>query len=148
MCGCLASVTVKGLSDVFHEGVGVRWAVGAMVARLSARGWDGVAVVGGGGAKLLFFFSSRRRHTRFDCDWSSDVCSSDLWLTGFVMKDGGYGLVGDMVLGLVGSVVGGWIALGVSAGGGIFPTVFVAFVGRSEERRVGKECRSRWSPYH
>src|SRR2546430_9853924 len=35
---------------------------------------------------VFFFFSSRRRHTRFDCDWSSDVCSSDLefW----------YGLVG------------------------------------------------------
>src|SRR2546427_7643777 len=40
----------------------------------------------------LFFFSSRRRHTRFDCDWSSDVCSSDLsttkplcsWTTGLV----------------------------------------------------------------
>src|SRR2546427_10050893 len=37
----------------------------------------------------MFFFSSRRRHTRFDCDWSSDVCSSDLakegtyrWRTG------------------------------------------------------------------
>src|SRR5688572_10583783 len=27
---------------------------------------------------FVFFFSSRRRHTRFDCDWSSDVCSSDL----------------------------------------------------------------------
>src|SRR2546430_8544556 len=27
---------------------------------------------------MYFFFSSRRRHTRFDCDWSSDVCSSDL----------------------------------------------------------------------
>src|SRR2546430_12568356 len=27
---------------------------------------------------VSFFFSSRRRHTRFDCDWSSDVCSSDL----------------------------------------------------------------------
>src|SRR5260370_5266497 len=27
---------------------------------------------------LFFFFSSRRRHTRFKCDWSSDVCSSDL----------------------------------------------------------------------
>lgn len=53
------------------------------------------------------------------------------WLAGFVMKAGGYGLIGDMVLGLVGSVVGGWIfrALGVSAGGGLFPTVFVAFVG-------------------
>src|SRR5688572_31289501 len=29
---------------------------------------------------VFFFFSSRRRHTRFDCDWSSDVCSSDLHL--------------------------------------------------------------------
>src|SRR2546427_5826029 len=29
---------------------------------------------------MFFFFSSRRRHTRFDCDWSSDVCSSDLGL--------------------------------------------------------------------
>src|SRR2546430_13082634 len=34
----------------------------------SALAWSG----------LFFFFSSRRRHTRFDCDWSSDVCSSDL----------------------------------------------------------------------
>src|SRR2546430_5180235 len=30
---------------------------------------------------FFFFFSSRRRHTRFDCDWSSDVCSSDLFRT-------------------------------------------------------------------
>src|SRR6476661_2834975 len=30
------------------------------------------------GAICFFFFSSRRRHTRFKCDWSSDVCSSDL----------------------------------------------------------------------
>ncbi len=53
------------------------------------------------------------------------------WLAGFVMRGGRYGLIGDMLLGLVGSVVGGWIfrALGVSAGGGLFPTVFVAFVG-------------------
>src|SRR5256886_5020936 len=31
---------------------------------------------------FFFFFSSRRRHTRFDCDWSSDVCSSDLTVSG------------------------------------------------------------------
>src|SRR2546430_5899886 len=31
---------------------------------------------------FCFFFSSRRRHTRFDCDWSSDVCSSDLSRSG------------------------------------------------------------------
>src|SRR2546430_9859003 len=30
----------------------------------------------------FFFFTSRRRHTRFDCDWSSDVCSSDLVIAG------------------------------------------------------------------
>src|SRR5256886_4478868 len=34
-----------------------------------------------------FFFSSRRRHTRFDCDWSSDVCSSDLkGITAFLVE--------------------------------------------------------------
>src|SRR5882762_5034925 len=31
---------------------------------------------------FFFFFSSRRRHTRFKCDWSSDVCSSDLPVAG------------------------------------------------------------------
>ena len=47
------------------------------------------------------------------------------------MQGGGHGLIGDMVLGLVGSVVGGWIfwALSVSAGGGLVLTVFAAFVG-------------------
>src|SRR5256886_5914964 len=40
----------------------------------------------------MFFFSSRRRHTRFDCDWSSDVCSSDLnlGLTWETAKSVGY----------------------------------------------------------
>src|SRR2546430_11776741 len=36
---------------------------------------------------LFFFFSSRRRHTRFDCDWSSDVCSSDLPATAGVRTE-------------------------------------------------------------
>src|SRR5260370_39661970 len=35
---------------------------------------------------ILFFFSSRRRHTRFKCDWSSDVCSSDLTTDSAVIK--------------------------------------------------------------
>src|SRR2546430_3759598 len=44
------------------------------------------------GARLslfVFFFSSRRRHTRFDCDWSSDVCSSDLRASGPVRTPDG-----------------------------------------------------------
>src|SRR6202034_658420 len=38
---------------------------------------------------FFFFFSSRRRHTRFDCDWSSDVCSSDLAIFGNARQAGG-----------------------------------------------------------
>src|SRR5256885_3727848 len=35
---------------------------------------------------MFFFFSSRRRHTRLQGDWSSDVCSSDLWRYDFVRQ--------------------------------------------------------------
>src|SRR5690242_21524841 len=63
-------------------------------------------------ARKFFFFSSRRRHTRLTCDWSSDVCSSDL--DGLVQEN----LVGDD-LGLeasgfefVGDVEGGGVVLG------------------------------------
>src|SRR2546430_16577402 len=41
---------------------------------------------------LFFFFSSRRRHTRFDCDWSSDVCSSDLVRNDGIVKVLDFGL--------------------------------------------------------
>src|SRR2546430_1953633 len=50
-----------------------RWDAGITQAPLSAL-YLSTRIVG---LSDLFFFSSRRRHTRFDCDWSSDVCSSD-----------------------------------------------------------------------
>src|SRR5205085_4338347 len=55
------------------------------------------------------FFSSRRRHTRFDCDWSSDVCSSDLGaLVGATVGASVGANVGAVVGGaVVGAVVGG-----------------------------------------
>src|SRR2546430_8553758 len=94
-----------------------------------------------------FFFSSRRRHTRFDCDWSSDVCSSDLWqplldwsLLYFNPLERSYrlhsitrryaqGLLDEQDRRQTQAKLAAWYE-------------------RSEERRVGKECRSRWSPYH
>ncbi len=53
------------------------------------------------------------------------------WLAGVVMKSGGYGLIGDIVLGLVGSILGSWIfrTLGVAVGAGLFMAVVVAFIG-------------------
>src|SRR2546430_7556849 len=55
----------------------VRRACGRMLERCGPRSgtWS---VEGVRSPCTFFFFSSRRRHTRFDCDWSSDVCSSDL----------------------------------------------------------------------
>ena len=52
-------------------------------------------------------------------------------LAGLIMKSGPYGLIGDLVLGLVGSVAGGWIfqAVGISSGAGKVAVVVVAFVG-------------------
>src|SRR5256886_4678479 len=51
------------------------------------------ACIGG----VVFFFSSRRRHTRFDCDWSSDVCSSDLPLA--AAREAGVPVVSEIDLG-------------------------------------------------
>src|SRR5476651_1427963 len=72
---------------------------------------------------VQFFFSSRSRQTSDWRDWSSDVCSSDLYksVAGVLQRHGE---------GLQVHVLGHDAAV------------------RSEERRVGKECRSRWSPYH
>ena len=53
------------------------------------------------------------------------------WLAGVVMKGGGYGVIGDIALGLVGSLLGSWLclALGVAVGAGLFMAVVVAFIG-------------------
>src|SRR2546430_13048912 len=93
---------------------------------------------------LFFFFSSRRRHTRFDCDWSSDVCSSDLKSDLLHPLEQGRGDCAEAL-----TYAG---ARRVCSPGSKFAriakTVLRMFLERSEERRVGKECRSRWSPYH
>src|SRR5438034_11540086 len=83
----------------------------------------------------FFFFSSRRRHTRSLCDWSSDVCSSDL------RRVGGPPEPAMCRRERHGQRIGPLRQLWVSSLGGDDRV-------RSEERRVGKECRSRWSPYH
>src|SRR5256886_10220729 len=97
----------------------------------------------------VFFFSSRRRHTRFDCDWSSDVCSSDLQtrtISGSKkvplpscsaciapVRVSAHSIRSDVYASNTSATANTRAPSGIS---------------RSEERRVGKECRSRWSPYH
>src|SRR5437899_12655287 len=82
---------------------------------------------------FFFFFSSRRRHTRCLSDWSSDVCSSDL-LCGKAMR--------------FECSTTTWPP-GVSRdeqSRKSSPRSYSSVRARSEERRVGKECSSQWSP--
>src|SRR5256885_11693167 len=93
-----------------------------------------------------FFFSSRRRHTRLQGDWSSDVCSSDLTPLG--RRDRAI-LEFFYASGLRLSEVAGLDLEDVNLAGRIARVLGKGGrQRRSEERRVGKECRSRWSPYH
>src|SRR3712207_8223066 len=95
-------------------------------------------------SSLVFFFSSRRRHTRYWRDWSSDVCSSDLAGKSLIARFDGGQLSSDgglLALREVERRLGS--ALPIAS-----PPASTTHAPRSEERRVGKECRSRWSPYH
>src|SRR5947207_16004371 len=85
-----------------------------------------------------FFFSSRRRHTRSLCDWSSDVCSSDL--------DAVHGRLGEGALDVRRAVLAEQVRTVQQLG--LLLQLLRRAASRSEERRVGKECRSRWAPAH
>src|SRR5690242_21613003 len=109
---------------------------------------------------FYFFFSSRRRHTRLTCDWSSDVCSSDLT----VARDGSGILSNEDAIKQykdTGEHLGifntpeeadryGEMLHNSQADIYTKPSTVsiddIPHHDRSEERRVGKECRSRWSP--
>jgi uncharacterized membrane protein YeaQ/YmgE (transglycosylase-associated protein family) len=53
------------------------------------------------------------------------------WLAGMVVKGGGYGLIGDIVVGIVGALIAGWLLpqLGIIIGGGIIGAIINAFIG-------------------
>src|SRR5262249_60736738 len=91
----------------------------------------------------FFFFSSRRRHTRLVSDWSSDVCSSDLYqhhaldiheeIRRFEIP------VDDVAPVRVRERAGGVVDHGSGS---------IELQARSEERRVGKESKARGGPDH
>src|SRR6266581_3293669 len=95
--------------------------------RIGYKSWNSYQTEGKSG-KTCFFFSSKRRHPSWTGDWSSDVCSSDLTAV--------------HLPGLAESERRSRLSTTRSSSESSAAAV------RSEERRVGKECRSRWSPYH
>src|SRR2546430_13034827 len=105
-----------------------------------------------GSASLhVFFFSSRRRHRRFDCDWSSDVCSSDLFSAATEALKNAHAAVEarDYRLALNYALDARDRAQAAARDAADRKATARSDADRrSEERRVGKECRSRWSPYH
>ena len=104
----------------------------------------------------VFFFKQKTAYRIYQCDWSSDVCSSDLveaeaalytgdafhhdWVSSTLDTVKSYGA--EVLIGGRGKVAHGRDAVDAA----IEQTR--EFLTRSEERRVGKECRSRWSPEH
>src|SRR5688500_20386009 len=93
---------------------------------------------------FYFFFSSRRRHTRLQGDWSSDVCSSDIWAPRKPPaaapkrpeRTGWHRLLPTWRMAL-----GGFLIAALLVVGGFFLGY------RSEERRVGKVCSSERYPH-
>ena len=79
---------------------------------------------------FFFFFKQKTAYEIVSRDWSSDVCSSDL---------SGIRPTGNLHLGNYFGAIKNFIKMQEENDCYFF---------RSEERRVGKECRSRWSPYH
>ena len=79
---------------------------------------------------VFFFFKQKTAYEIKECDWSSDVCSSDLGTSSTNQEPVRAG--------------GRQQIPGQGKGTRRRPAGYA----RSEERRVGKECRSRWSPYH
>src|SRR5690606_39481994 len=101
--------------------------------------------------------SSRRRHTRFSRDWSSDVCSSDLVLgdtTGTPLSFAEIKIAGKQQFMLT-DKHGYFKVNNVCPGNNAMQCDYIGYKSlnfnvflRSEERRVGKECRYRWKPVH
>src|SRR5947207_4516756 len=102
-----------------------------------------------------FFFSSRRRHTRSLCDWSSDVCSSDLALSlAKVAQAARPGWENPRPPGMEAGLeeIAYWQPPTVTWSYAVHAAIVEVdrdtgrVTVRSEERRVGKECRCRMSP--
>ena len=53
------------------------------------------------------------------------------WLAGLLVKGGGFGLIGDIIVGIVGGFIGGWLAgvLGISIGSGLIASIITAVIG-------------------
>src|SRR3546814_966952 len=99
---------------------------------------------------LIFFFKQKTAYEMRISDWSSDVCSSDLFNVRMCTRhlaDGGQDMTEIIVV--CDCTSGGECVDGAAARA---RHCEVNRADRSEERRVGKECvstcRSRWSPYH
>src|SRR5437762_8907187 len=143
-----------------YETIAVSCAECALRTRASAaRSRDGLfsgATVRREAIEILFFFSSRRRHTRYIGDWSSDVCSSDLHLVHREPDDHLAGGARRPAQGHRGSAAQAEETGAAShRGGALISRCRTERCGsaatsetRSEERRVGKEGRSRSAQEH
>src|SRR6267143_2727972 len=99
---------------------------------------------------MIFFFSSRRRHTRWNCDWSSDVCSSDLLFGAYMVfdwvrnqrsvdEDNDALLTRPRVIGTAAATTGsGFLSGAMGIGGGLLNVPLLVYVlGRKTRKAIG-----------
>src|SRR5947209_16901141 len=94
---------------------------------------------------FFFFFSSRRRHTRYWRDWSSDVCSSDLAEPPSPPTPVEAAPIPMKRASWLQRLKSGLARSSTAMSEGIASVLTKRRIDRSEERRVGKECRYRWA---
>ena len=100
---------------------------------------------------MFFFFKQKTAYEIYQCDWSSDVCSSDLKYRVSVQSKPKFPKAERPNASVPASLKGLSVTIQPEkktfAGNGPLAFEVQLTNTRSEERRVGKECRSRWSPY-
>src|ERR1700734_2364395 len=77
------------------------------------------------------FASDKRGEKNMNIVWFILVGLIAGWLAGQLMKGGGFGVIGDIVVGIIGALIGGLLfsSLGISAGGGLLGAIIVATIG-------------------
>jgi uncharacterized membrane protein YeaQ/YmgE (transglycosylase-associated protein family) len=79
----------------------------------------------------FYYFIKKSYHWSMDLVWTLIIGGAAGWLTGVISKGDGYGVIMNVILGILGGLFGGWVVglLGFNVGGGLLPQLITAVIG-------------------